>query len=208
MFHIFLFLRWRVHGPATSTAGSTRQPRPSISGTDVSWLLAGPTVAAQFGPGFVIVHPIDESHLCQMGGPVSMARLSVQFFSSGDLLRRGWWFGLWRLLFLFCCSTFSFALQNFFSVLHVPLRCFAKSGSLLGILNKTGSCLGSLSISIVLSANHSPRSRDGAGGNLTPMGVHPSSSSCSSNPSPDHHLSPFHQSPDDHLIRFHPFEIM
>ena len=72
-------------------------------------------------PVFVIVHPIDESHLCQMGGPVSMARLSVQFFSSGDLLRGGWWFGLWRLLFLFCCSTFSFALQNFFFVLHVPL---------------------------------------------------------------------------------------
>ena len=42
MFHIFLFLRWRVHGPATSTARSTRQPRFSISGTDVSWLLAGP----------------------------------------------------------------------------------------------------------------------------------------------------------------------
>ena len=72
-------------------------------------------------PVFVIVHPIDESHLCQMDSPVSMARLSVQFFSSGDLLRGGWWFGLWWLLFLFCRSTFSFALQNFFFVLHVPL---------------------------------------------------------------------------------------
>ena len=114
-----------------------------------------------------------------------------------------------------CCFFFAarrsrlrFKISSLFFTYHSCFRCFAKSGSLLGILNKTGSCLGSLSISIVLSANHSPRSRDGAGGNLVPVGVHPSSSSCSSNPSPDHHLSPFHQSPDDHLIRFHPFEIM
>ena len=37
-------------------------------------------------------------------------------------------------------------------------------------LDKTGSCQGGSSISIVLSANHSPRSREGAGGwNLVPM---------------------------------------
>ena len=34
----------------------------------------------------------------------------------------------------------------------------------------------------------------GGGGN------HPGSSSCRSNPSPDPHPSPFHQSPDDHVI--------
>ena len=44
-------------------------------------------------------------------------------------------------------------------------------GSLLGIPNTTDDCLERLSISIVLTANHSPRSRDQeSGGNLVPMG--------------------------------------
>ena len=58
-----------------------------------------------------------------------------------------------------CCL--SFKMDSLFCMYHSCFRCFAKSGSLLGILNKTGSCLGSLSICIVLSANHRSRSRRG-----------------------------------------------
>ena len=87
-----------------------------------------------------------------------------------------------------CCLRLKMA--SLFCIYHSCLRCLANSGSLLGILNKTGSCLGSFSLSIVLPTNHSPRSP------------------CPSNRSPDHHLSPFHQSPEDQLICLHPFEIM
>ena len=57
-----------------------------------------------------------------------------------------------------------FKISSLFLWYHSRFRCLAKSGFWLGILNTTGSCLGSLSISIVLSSNDSPRSRDGAGG--------------------------------------------
>ena len=93
-------------------------------------------------------------------------------------------------------------ISSLFLWYHSRFRCLAKPGLLLGILKITGSCLASLSKPIVLSTNHRSRSRDGAGGgNLAPMGdTTPDLPPCRSNPSPDPHLSPFHQSPDDHVI--------
>ena len=106
-------------------------------------------------------------------------------------------FGRGGFCFFFAArrSRFHFKISSFFFTYHSCFRCFAKSGSLLGILNKTGSCPRSLSISIVSSANHSARSRLGAGGRIcTHGGVHPWSSYSRSDPSPDHHLSPLHES--------------
>ena len=122
MLHIFLFLRWRVHGPANSTARSTCRPKLSIFARDFSWLLASLAVVAQFSSVFVVVDTIDESHLCQTGGPVSVARLSVQFSGSGDLLWGGWrWFWSRWLLFLFLGSTLLFTSEDGLAVLHIPL---------------------------------------------------------------------------------------
>ena len=122
MFQIFLFLRWRVHGSATSTARSTCPPKLSIFETDFSWLLSGPAVVAQFSPVFVVVDTIDESRLCQTGSPVSVAHLSVQFSGSGELLWGGWWWFWSRwLLFPFLGSTLLFTCQDGLAVLHIPL---------------------------------------------------------------------------------------
>ena len=123
------------------------------------------------------------------------------------------------------CSRFRCNSVSLFLRYHSCFNCLAFSGFLLGISNTTDVCLGCLSISIVLSANHRARSRDGAGGgNLVPMGgttpdlppvdqiphlspFHQSPDnhviSCVflvyKSPSPDHHLSPFHHSPDAHV---------
>ena len=69
-----------------------------------------------------------------------------------------------------CCLRFKIA--SLFLTYHSCFRCFANSGSLFGV-TKTGSCPGSSSISIVLSANHSPRSRNGAGGGICTLGGPP-----------------------------------
>ena len=50
-----------------------------------------------------------------------MVGLSVEFSSSGDLLRGGWWFCSRWLLFLFLRSTLLFTFQDGLSVLHIPL---------------------------------------------------------------------------------------
>ena len=124
MFHILFFVSFlgRVHGLARSTARNTRRPKLSISGTDFLGCSLVPLLLHNSLPVFVIVDTIDESHLCQMSVPVSVAGLSAQFSSSSDLLWRGWWWFWSRwFLFLFCCSTFSVSLQNFVFVLHVPL---------------------------------------------------------------------------------------
>lgn len=72
-------------------------------------------------PGFVIINTINRSQICQVAGSVSMAGLSVEFSSSGDLLRGGWWFCSRWLLFLFLRSTLLFTFQDGLSVLHIPL---------------------------------------------------------------------------------------
>ena len=70
-------------------------------------------------------------------------------------------------------SRIRFKISPLFLRYH-PRRSLATSGFSLGISNTTDVCLGCLSISIVLSANHHARSRDGAGGgNLVPMGGTP-----------------------------------
>ena len=168
-------------------------------GTPVPLLLDNPF------PVFVIINTINRSHLCQMAGSVSMAGLSVEFSSSGDLLRGGWWWFCSRwLLFLFLRSTLLFTFQDRLSVLYIPpLFTLSRQFRIfVGHTEQTGSCLGSFSIPIVMSANHSPRPRDSVGrGNLVPMGGStPDLLPVDQTPSPDsfspsldqmHHLIPF-----------------
>ena len=141
---------------------------------DFSWPLAVPLLLHNPDSVSMVIDPVDVSHLSQMHGSVTVAGLPVQLPGSSNLLWGGfWWFGSRCSLFLLGCTLSSFPLQNFVLVPYVPLvfTLFCKSGFLLGILNPTDVCLWCLSISIVLSANHSPRSGDGAGEeNLVPMG--------------------------------------
>ena len=124
----------------------------------------------------VMVHPIVETQWARW---VARDRLQAWRLSSRVLsICSGVGAGLGRrgLGFLWAArrSPLRFKISSLFLWYHSRFRCFAKSEFWLGILNSTGSCLGSLSISIVLSSNHSSRSRDGAGGgNLVPMGETP-----------------------------------
>ena len=169
-----------------------------------------------------------------MAVSVSIARLSVKFFSSHCLLGEGGSFGPGCCCFFFAagCCCFRFKMASLFFTYHSSLYCFTVSGSWLG-MTKVVSVKGVRLIAIVLSDNHSPRSRDGTGeGNLVPIG------STHDVPPDDqtphlrirfppitwfvfhqalimmHHLIPFppisHHDvpPDDHLICFHPFQIM
>ena len=126
-------------------------------------------------PVSMVIDTVDVSHLGQMRGSVSVAGLSIELSVSrirsmvGAGLGRGarcFIFGLRDGLVYTLKSCLCFSGTT-------PVFAVSPSGLLLGILNTTGSCLGSLSISIVLSTNHRSRSRDGAGGgNLVPVGVH------------------------------------
>ena len=126
-------------------------------------------------PVAVVTSVIDCSHLFTMAGLVSIARLSVKFFSSHCLLGGGSKFRSRLLLFLLCCSTLLFSFQNGLSILRIPFMLIPFHGFQISVRHdETGSCQGGSSISVVLSANHSPWSRDGVGGgNLYPWGVHP-----------------------------------
>ena len=69
----------------------------------------------------VMVHPIDETHLGQMSGPIAVAGLAVELSSSRNELWGGCWFGsLWFGLPL-GCATFAFTPQNLVLVSLVPL---------------------------------------------------------------------------------------
>ena len=141
----------------------------------------------------MIIDPINQTHLGQMRGSVSVAGVTVELSGSRNLLWGGCWFGsLCSFFWAARRSHLRFKISSLCCLYHARFRSLANSGFLLGILNTTDFCLGRLSISIVLSANHSPRSRVGAGGgNLVPMGgTTPDLPAVDQTP----HLSPFHQS--------------
>ena len=72
-------------------------------------------------PVAVVISAIDRSHLFMMAVSVSIARLSVKFFSSHCLLGGRWAFRSRLLLFLLCCWMLLFSFQNGLSILHIPL---------------------------------------------------------------------------------------
>ena len=114
-------------------------------------------------PVAVVISAIDRSHLFTMAVSVSIARLSVKFFSSHCLLGEGGSFGPG-------CCCFRFKMASPFFTYHSSLYCFTVSGSWLG-MTKVVSVKGVRLIAVVLSDNHSPRSRDSTGeGNLVPIG--------------------------------------
>ena len=120
----------------------------------------------------------------RLAGPVLVVQFVAGFCDRGDF------FSARR-----CCLRFKIA--SLFLTYHSCFSCLAKSGSLFGV-KKTGSCPGSSSISIVLSANHSPRSRDGVGGGICTLGGPPLIFLLSIKLIT---WCLFHQSPDHHLIR-------
>lgn len=114
-------------------------------------------------PVAVVIGAIDRSHLFTMAVSVSIARLPVKFFSSHCLLGEGGSFGPG-------CCCFRFKMASLFFTYHSSLYCFTVSGSWLG-MTKVVSVTGVRLIAIVLSDNHSPRSRDSTGeGNRVPIG--------------------------------------
>ena len=123
-------------------------------------------------PVAVVISAIDRSHLFTMAVSVLIARLSVKFFSSHSLLGEGGSFSRGCCCFFFAagCCCFRFKMASLFFTYHSSLSCFTVSGSWLG-MTKVVSVKGVRLIAIVLSDNHSPRSRDGTGGgNLVPIG--------------------------------------
>ena len=116
-------------------------------------------------PVAVVISAIDRSRLVTMAVSVSIACLSVRFSSSHCLLGGGCCF-----FFATGCCCFRFNMASLFFTYHSSLYCFTVSGSWLG-MTKVVSVKGVRLIAIVLSDNHSPRSRDGTGeGNLVPIG--------------------------------------
>ena len=69
----------------------------------------------------VMVHPIVETYLGQMGGPRSVAGLAVELSGSLNLLWGGCWFGSPWFGLPLGCATFAFTLQNLVLVSLVPL---------------------------------------------------------------------------------------
>ena len=118
----------------------------------------------------MVISAIDRSHFATVGGPVSIVSLPVELSCSRCLLRGGLGFCS-RLLCFRLHPSLLFLCHNLFSIFHVPLMFPLLHDFRITVrLDETGSCQGGSSMSIVLAANHSPQSREGAGGwNLVPM---------------------------------------
>jgi len=133
---------------------------------------------------------IDCSHLFTMAGSVSIACLSVKFFSSCCLLGGGWEFRSRLLLFLLCCSTMLFSFQNGLSILHIPFTLILFHGFQISVRHDETGVKG---VRLYLSSCP-PIIALGPGmawveGIWYPWGFHPWCSSCRSNPSTENSFS-------------------